>query len=71
MTKVPAVCEDGTLRIVHAGRPDTFFSRPAKARIKGEKVFGFVSNNDHNVKLFLKCTNQEEAKKVYRRSIRP
>lgn len=69
--KVQAVCEDGTLRVVHQGRPDSFFSAPAKAKINGEKVFGFVTTNSHGVREFIRSTDQLDARKFYRRSIKP
>jgi len=34
---------DGELRVVRCGIPDTFFSIPARAQVKGESVGGFVS----------------------------
>lgn len=70
MQKVQAVDEDGTLRMVRIGNPDTFYSRPARARIKGEVVFGFVSVNEHRVLTFIRSNHQGEARKAYRRSIR-
>jgi hypothetical protein len=67
--KVPAVDEQGTLRVVHqAGFPDTFFSVPAKARIRGEKVFGFVTINEHGVRIFTRGNDQKAEKKAYRRN---
>ncbi len=45
-----AECEDGTMRLVKCSIPDTFFSIPARAKINGKMVKGFLSitgtNND-------------------------
>ncbi len=41
-----AVCEDGSKRVVTCGMPDTYFSIPARARIKGKSVRGFVTSSD-------------------------
>lgn len=37
-----AECDDGKVRRVWAGIPDTFFSIPAHARIAGQYVAGFL-----------------------------
>jgi hypothetical protein len=39
-------CEDGKLRVVRCSIPDTYFSIPAVATIKGKAVKGFVSSKD-------------------------
>lgn len=68
--KIQAVCPDGVLRVVHHGNPDSFLFRPAKTKIRGEKVFGFITKNPHGVIEFMRSSHQEEAKKLYRLSIR-
>lgn len=42
-----AMCEDGVLRVVLCGVPDTFFSIPARTKIKGKSVRGFVTYDDN------------------------
>jgi hypothetical protein len=41
-----ALCPDGALRVVVCGLPDTAFSIPARARINGRSVRGFVSSDE-------------------------
>jgi hypothetical protein len=64
------VCPDGTSRPAKIGSPDTFFSRPAKCRCGGTRVFGFVVKNDHDVYVFIPQDNQEEGERTWRQSIR-
>lgn len=40
-------CEDGQLRVVKCGIPDTYFSIPAYARIHGKRVKGFVTSDEN------------------------
>ena len=42
---------DGVVRAFRAGIPDTFFSIPAHARVKGRYIAGFVSieRNEHGM----------------------
>lgn len=68
--RMAVVCEDGVLRHASVGNPDTFFSRPARVRIKKTKVFGFVTKNEYNIATFIASNDQKEARKVYRRSTR-
>ena len=44
-----ARCQDGKLRVVKAGIPDTYFSIPARARIKGKTVRGVLLTSDEGV----------------------
>ena len=41
-----ASCQDGQLRVIYCGIPDTYFSIPARARINGQAVRGFVTHNE-------------------------
>ena len=41
--KARARCEDGKLRVITIGVPDTYFSIPGHTRVKGKYVSGFVS----------------------------
>ena len=41
-----ARCNDGQLRVVRCGIPDTYFSIPAYARIHGKRIKGYVSSDD-------------------------
>jgi hypothetical protein len=41
-----ARCPNGKLQLVIAGLPDTFFSIPARARIRGKLVKGFLTIED-------------------------
>jgi hypothetical protein len=51
-------CEDGALRVVVCGIPDTFFSIPARARIKGKSVTGFITHRDEEFRFI---AHKEEA----------
>jgi len=41
--KGAAICQDGKIRTVYAGIPDTFFSIPAHTRINGWYASGFLT----------------------------
>lgn len=43
MVRARAVCEDGKLRIVRLGNPDSHFSCPARVSFRGKIVCGFIS----------------------------
>jgi len=43
-----AICEDGKVRRVWAGIPDTFFSIPAHATIQGRYTAGWLSLDDND-----------------------
>lgn len=45
-----ALCPDNKLRVVKCGVADTFFSIPAYARIKGKRVKGFITSDEHGFK---------------------
>lgn len=45
-----ALFEDGQLRRVYGGIPDTFFSIPAHARIKGRYTGGFLTIDEAGLK---------------------
>lgn len=48
-----AECDDGRVRRVWGGIPDTFFSIPAHARIRGRYVAGYMTvDTDRNVLRF-------------------
>ena len=40
--KVKALCPDGKVRTVYLGGADSFFSAPARTRVRGKYVSGFV-----------------------------
>jgi hypothetical protein len=42
-----AQCEDGRKRVFQCSIPDTAFSIPAKGRINGVRVSGFLSNAEN------------------------
>jgi hypothetical protein len=44
--KGKAICEDGEVRTVYAGIPDTYFSIPAHATVDGKYTAGFLTNDD-------------------------
>jgi hypothetical protein len=48
--KGKALCADGQLRAVRAGIPDTFFSIPAHARIKGRYTAGYLTIDEAGLK---------------------
>lgn len=52
-----ATCEDGQKRILRCSIPDTYFSIPARGKIKGVYVTGFLSNNSENTGLKFTRTN--------------
>ena len=41
-----ATCEDGVKRVCVCGIPDTFFSIPARVRVKGGSARGYLSMSD-------------------------
>ncbi len=51
-----ALCEDGKIRVVICGMPDTLFSIPARARIGGKSVRGYVTSDESGY-LFRAYTN--------------
>jgi len=40
------LCDDGKLRAVYCGIPDTFFSIPAYRRINNKRINGYVYSED-------------------------
>lgn len=46
LRKGQAVFSDGQVRAVRAGVPDTYFTVPAKARVKGKYVAGYLTNDE-------------------------
>jgi len=46
--KAFAVCPDGIKRIAVCGLPDTYFSIPARIRVKGKSIVGYVTGSDDN-----------------------
>ena len=49
---------DGKLRVVRCSIPDTWFSIPAVALIRGRRVKGYLSINDGNAAVFNEYRNQ-------------
>ena len=41
-----AMCEDGKVRAIRAGIADTWFSIPARVKVHGKTVTGFVTAHD-------------------------
>lgn len=41
--KTKALCPDGKIRTVYRGDADTFFSAPARIKVRGRGVSGFVT----------------------------
>ena len=55
--------DDGQLRVVRCSIPDTYFSIPAIATIKGKRIKGFVASKEENDKpLFTFTANKVLAK---------
>jgi hypothetical protein len=48
--RVRAVCDDGKLRVLRCCCPDTAFSVPAKGRVNGRYVRGFVSMDGQSLR---------------------
>lgn len=44
-----AVFPDGIKRVVLVSIPDTFFSIPARARVRGNRIKGFVSSSEESL----------------------
>jgi hypothetical protein len=65
-----AFCPDGRVRKIKFGRSDTFVSAPAKVRIGGNVIFGFITS-EGPYRQFIPVDDQEEGRKAYRKSIRP
>jgi len=53
-----ARCADGRLRVVVCGIPDTAFSIPARAKIEGRSVRGFVSADGAGEFMFTAYTKE-------------
>ena len=70
-----AVCEDGHTRSVDFGVADTFFTCPAKAKIDGKTIYGFLSyeedasDNFRRYATFIAANDQKKARASYRQSI--
>lgn len=43
LVRAAAVCEDGRVRTVRVGNPDTYFSAPARVSFRGKTVTGFIT----------------------------
>lgn len=41
-----AVCDDGQKRVVRCAIPDTYFSIPAVARIKGKRIHAYITSDE-------------------------
>ena len=83
-SEVPALCEDGDVRLATYGAADTWFSCPAKMRVGAKTVYGYVTRqtldgyetetpDDPAVYKFveLPLLKQDEARRSYRASIQP
>ena len=47
-----ALFSDGHRRVARCGIPDTFFTIPARAKVKGKTINGFLSSDDNGVLKF-------------------
>jgi len=62
-----AMFPDGKIRRVYVGLPDSFFSAPAHARVKGNYVRGFVmlDDDDDGVLRFHSDAAEKKSQKKY------
>lgn len=45
-----ARCEDGVIRTIRIGIPDTFFSIPGRTQVRGKTVKGFVHVEEEEIR---------------------